>query len=177
MEQDFSKMRKKELDLLIIEFNKGSQVDRSLGNSISAETKKKFRETLLSEIVFLMGKVDDESLKNEDIRNSIRKIKNVDEAISFGQAQKVVNVSLKQYCFVTNKNENILKELDCPLDRTTMKGCKIKHNNMKNVDEEDYKNYQKRFEEDGARIFRDILYDCMRISNFKNLKEKQNENN
>jgi F0F1-type ATP synthase gamma subunit len=166
-------MREKELKLFIIEFSRGSQIDRSFGKNISKETKKKFREALFNGIMLLMGKADDGSLKNADIFNTIKKIKNLDKDISFGQAQKVVNVVMKQYCFITDKENRILKELDCPLDSTTMKGCKITNNNMKNVSENDYIEYQKRFEKehDGIRILRDNRYDDLRIDKFTKIED------
>jgi len=162
-------MREKELKLFVIEFNKGAQLDRSLTKSnLTKEAKERFRKVLLSEIICLMDKVDNKSLKNADIIASIKKAKSVDRDISFGQAQKVINVALKQYCFITNQKETILKELDCPLDSTTMKGCKIKNNKMVSVLEEDYAKYQKLFAErhNGFKVLEDIKYDENRINGF-----------
>ena len=116
MNRDIVNMRKMELKLLIIEYNKASQLDRSFSKTkLSHKGKIEFRERLLEYCTYLMEKIDNETLKNSDIREKIRELTKIDvNNISFGQAQKVVNVTLKQYCFIMNK-EKLLKELDCPL--------------------------------------------------------------
>jgi len=168
MKQELLEMREMELKLLIIEYNKASQLDRSFSKTnITDEKKKLFRKCLLETCIFLMNKIDDNTLTNSIIREKIKELKNIDNNISFGQAQKVVNVCLKQYCFIT-KNEKILFELDCPLDSTTMKPYNIYNDNMINVNEKDYLEYQKIFEKEnnGLRILKDKEYDIMRINNF-----------
>jgi len=164
-------MREMELKLLIIEYNKASQLDRSFSKTKLSHTKKiEFREKLLEYCIYLMEKVDNETLVNSDIREKIRELTRIDtNNISFGQAQKVVNVTLKQYCFVMNK-ENLLKELDCPLDTTTMKDYRINHKKMIDVNEEDYLEYQDIYykEFDGIRILKDCSYDEKRIHNYLN---------
>jgi hypothetical protein len=171
MNKELLEMREMELKLLIIEYNKASQLDRSFSKtSLTNKKKKLFREKLLEICIFLMNKVDDETLTNLIIRGKIRELKNIDDNISFGQAQKVVNVCLKQYCFITKKNK-LLYELDCPLDSTTMKPYNILNDNMLNVNEKDYLDYQKMFEKEnnGIRILRDKEYDKKRINNFINI--------
>jgi hypothetical protein len=123
--------------------------------------------------MYLFSKIDDGSLKNEEIFNSIKKVKDIDKNISFGQAQKVINVAVKQYCFITKQKENILQELDCPLDSITMKGYKdIKNRKMCNVSEEDYVNYQKHFKEEfGLKVLKDGKYDDNRIAEFTKIEE------
>jgi hypothetical protein len=168
MKQELSEMREMELKLLIIEYNKAAQLDRSFSNTkLSSDKKKLFRKRLLETCISLMNKIDDETLTNSIIRAKIKDLKNIDKNISFGQAQKVVNVCLKQYCFITKK-EKILYELDCPLDSTNMKPYKIFNKNMKNVNEKDYLEYQKIFENEnnGIKILKDKEYDKMRLNNF-----------
>lgn len=170
MNECIDEMRDLELKLLIIEYNKASQLDRSFSKTQLSQTKKiEFRERLLEYCLFLMKKIDDETLKNSDIRGKIRELTKIDENISFGQAQKVINVTLKSYCFIANK-ENLLKELDCPLDTTTMRGNRIIHNKMIAVNEDDYLKYQNIYYKEfaGLRILKDCEYDKMRIHNFLN---------
>ena len=159
-------MRNKELKLFIIEFNKASQLDRSLSKKeISREKILSFRTMLIEKCLELMNDIDNNRITTTKIRNTIREIKNIDSCISFGQAQKVVNVCLKQYAFITNKLECI-SELDCPLDTITMKGNKIKNNRMINVDENDYIKYQEIFAENHSlRILKALKYDDNRINN------------
>jgi len=168
MNKDLLEMREMELKLLIIEYNKASQLDRSFSKTYLTNDKKKlFRQKLIETCIYLMKKVDDETLTNLLIREKTKELKNIDENISYGQAQKVINVCLKQYCFIVNK-ENMLFELDCPLDTTTMKPYNIFNDRMINVNENDYLKYQEIFknENNGIRILKDKEYDRMRISNF-----------
>jgi hypothetical protein len=168
MKDDFLEMREMELKLLIIEYNKASQLDRSFSKTkLTDKNKKLFRRRLLEICISLMNKADDGTLTNSIIRENIKELKNIDKNISFGQSQKVINVCLKQYCFIT-KNEKCLYELDCPLDSITMKPYGIDNKNMLNVNEKDYLDYQKIFETEnnGIRILKDKEYDKMRIENF-----------
>ena len=168
MEKQLLEMRNMEIKLLIIEYNKASQLDRSFSKTqLTDENKKIFRKKLLENCIFLMEKIDDETLTNKLIRQKIKELKNIDVNISFGQAQKVINVCLKQYCFITMK-EKMLKELDCPLDSTTMKPYHIFNDSMINVTERDYLEYQNIFEKEfnGFRILKDREYDILRINNF-----------
>jgi len=106
MKKELLDMREMELKLLIIEYNKASQLDRSFSKTNLTNDKKKiFRKRLLEICIFLMSKVDDETLTNLIIREKIKELKNIDNNISFGQAQKVINVCLKQYCFITKKEK------------------------------------------------------------------------
>lgn len=139
-------MRQLELDLFIIAFAKESQIDRSLASCnppLSDDEKENFNKRLLKKCNVLLSKVDDSSITNDLIRTSIGELQSENPKISFGQAQKVINVVLKQYCFIRHVDPKILKELDCPLDSTTMK----KQNSMKEVDSIIYEKYQKGFEE------------------------------
>lgn len=164
-QQKLEKMRLFELKLFIIEFNKASQLDRSFGNSISKEIKQLFRNKLIETCLELMSLVDNGSFNNLILREHIRELKNLHLDISYGQAQKVINVVMKQYCFILNKKE-LYKELDCPLDSTTMN----KKNTMKKLTEEQYLDYQDNFKEknNGIQILADQVYDSQRIKKFLN---------
>ena len=157
---------------LIIEFNKGSQLDRSFKRSnLCKEQKIEFRKELVKSCKRLLEKVDNNTLKNVHIRKEISNLEKIDKKISFGQAQKVINVCLKQYCFLMNKSK-LIKELDCPLDSTTMQDCGVNNKSMYNVEREDYIKYQKIFKKKSkVKIFRDIDYDVIRIENFYKLEK------
>lgn len=116
----------------------------------------------------LMNDVDKDIITNKKIINQIKNIKSTSDTISFGQAQKVINVCLKQYCFIQGK-EHLLGQLDCPLDKTTMKGYKI-NNKLYTVKENDYRSYQRKYQnEDEWKITKDNKYDDNRINNCINL--------
>ena len=174
MDNLIKEMREEELKLFIIFNYKTSLLDRSFSKTnLFAVKKKEFRKKILETIKELIKKVDANKLKNSDVREKIKELTNIDKKnISFGQAQKVVNLCLKQYCFLLNKKE-LYKELDCPLDSTTMKGYKEKgigHNRMIDVTEDDYKKYQNFFkgENKGLGILEDCKYYNIRINKFLN---------
>lgn len=164
LKSKLEKMRLLELQLFIIEFNRASQLDRSISKN-SNEPKSGFRNALVKTCLALIKEMDDKTLSNVKIRKGI---KNLSEkyGVSYGQAQKVINVCLKQYMFLTQKYE-FATELDCPLDSTTMKGCHISHNKMCSVKEDDYKKYQNLFEKQFAlKVLKDEEYDKQRINNY-----------
>ncbi len=162
--QEVEAMRTLELKLFIIEFNKASQLDRSFGQSLAPGEKRTFRKALIDTCFDLMDLVDDDGFTNAILRNRIEDLTKISKSISFGQAQKVVNVVLKQYCFILGK-ANLYKELDCPLDSTTMQG----RHSMKDLTKEQYETYQSEFEgrHDGLRILEDMAYDTQRIQTFE----------
>ena len=60
-------------------------------------------------------------------------------------------------------NKNLLKELDCPLDSTTMNN----ERRMKNIDKKLYEYYQNKFEgEEKIRILKDMKYGFRRLKEF-----------
>jgi len=88
MNSKLSAMRNMELKLLIIEYNKASQLDRSFSKTkLSVQKKYEFRKTLLNYCLELMEKADKGTLKNKDIRQKIKSLSNIDpKNISYGQA-------------------------------------------------------------------------------------------
>lgn len=164
LKTELEKMRLLELELFVIEFNRASQLDRSISKN-SCKPKRGFREALLKTCLTLIKEMDDNTLSNVKIRKEIKTL-SMRYDVSYGQAQKVVNVCLKQYMFLTQKYE-FAKELDCPLDSTTMKGCKISHNRMSSVNVSDYEKYQDLFSEKyELKLLKDKEYDKQRINNY-----------
>ena len=165
--QKIETMAAKELKLFVIEFNKASQLDRSMAKlGLSKEDKIEFRRLLIDCCINLMNSIDSNTITNSSIRKEILSLSKTNGHTSFGQAQKVVNVCLKQYCFLTKKY-NLLKELDCPLDSTTIKGRGITNNRMISVTWDDYVHYQTIFEKEYAmRVLADEKYDDTRIERF-----------
>lgn len=164
LKSELEKMRLLELQLFVIEFGRASQLGRSISKN-KRKPKSGFREALVKTCLSLIKEMDDNELSNVIIRREIKKL-SMKYDVSYGQAQKVVNVCLKQYMFLTQKYE-FAKELDCPLDSTTMSGYKIFHNKMCSVDESDYKQYQNLFDQShNPRILKDEIYDTQRICNY-----------
>lgn len=162
---EFEEMELLEKKIFIIEYNKASQLDRSFAKSesVTPDIIRAFRENLLNACLRLMRLVERDELTNQMIRDEIRNLIDEGRNISFGQAQKVVNVVLKQYCFLLKKR-NLYQELDCPLDSTTMGS----RHTLKELTEEQYLEYQERFEREnnGIRILADRVYDERREARF-----------
>ena len=71
MKEKINEMEIMEKKLLIVEFNKGSQLDRSFGKNITQENKKRFRKKLIEDVLYLMKLIDKNKLKNKNIREKI----------------------------------------------------------------------------------------------------------
>jgi hypothetical protein len=156
--------------VLIPMFSKESQVGRSLKGK-SKKFKQAFNRVLFNAIGKLRKKVDRGTLKNEDIRREIKELAKK-TGTSVGQSQKAINVYLKYYCILTNKPIEIIRELDCPIDRAIIskfgKG-KEKMIRLKNMDFKSYLELQNRLEKEGngIRLKPDIeIYDKKRIKEF-----------
>lgn len=147
-------MRDLEVDVLIAIFEKETQLGRSFGKSNRPEN---FNTELFNIMKHLRILVDNETIKNGDIRTAIKTLKERTGA-SIGQSQKVINVYLKFYSLISNKNENVLKELDCPLDSTIFRELGVKQNNMRNLNE--FSKYEKLQAECEKRAGIKILFDA-----------------
>jgi len=152
-------------DTLVDLFYRGTQVNRSISSSIQKDNKKinvdNYKHLLLESIRRLRSLVDNQVIKNLDIRREIRELAEKTN-ISIGQSQKVINVYLKVYCLLKDCPLRIIKELDCPLDRTTMEG----NQTMKNLkDIKEYEEKQRKFEQDFmVRLLRDFDYDSNHLN-------------
>ena len=163
MNKDIERMKENFKDIIVASFYKETQVNRSIHSS-KRDGKKidvdKYKKLLLDSIRKLRKLVDKCSIKNLDIRKEIEKLSK-ETGVSIGQSQKVINVYLKFYCLLKDCPINVIKELDCPLDSTTMD----RKQKMKNVlTMKDYVNWQNKFENDfGIRLLRDNEYDLNRM--------------
>ena len=170
--EEIEKMRENFKDIIVASLYKETQVNRSIhsskrdGKNIDVD---KYKKLLLDAIRRLRKLVDNCSLRNSEIRREIFDLSEKTGA-SIGQTQKVINVYLKFYCLLKDCPLNIIRELDCPLDSTTMD----KKQKRKNVlTKEDYLFWQNKFEKEfEIRLLRDNEYDLNRIS----VSFKQNDN-
>ncbi len=162
-DENIEKMRENFMDIIVASFYKETQVNRSIHSSIRDGRSidvDKYKRLLLYSIRGLRKLVDNLTIKNSDIRKEIKKLSE-ETGVSIGQSQKVVNVYLKFYCLLKNCKVEIIKELDCPLDSTTME----KKQKMKNVlSMDEYIDWQNKFEKEfGIRLLRDNEYDLNRM--------------
>ena len=94
--------------VMIPAFYNESQMGRSLRSN-----NKLVKKVLFETIMGLLKKVDNNTLRNHDIREGIKYVAQKAD-VSVGQSQKVINVYLKYYC-ILHGDEHLIKELDCPL--------------------------------------------------------------
>ncbi|MCK4307589.1 hypothetical protein KAW50_05115 [candidate division WOR-3 bacterium] len=101
----------------LIFFN-ATMISRSLGKSFGKGNPKlkKFKKATFGELEKLAEKMDNHTLTNKNIINSIKKL-SADFNVSYGQTQKGLNVILKaHYYLMKNTSVETKKALDCPID-------------------------------------------------------------
>jgi len=135
-QEKIEKMREDVKNILVATFYKETQLGRSISSSNKDFKKvinKEFKRDLLNSVIKLRNLVDKGTIRNLDIRDEIKSLSEK-TGVSIGQSQKVINVYLKFYCLFLDKPLEIIKELDCPLDSTTMER-KQKMKNVKSMEE------------------------------------------
>jgi hypothetical protein len=99
-------------------------IGRSLGRSISKKWRKQriieFKKCVFNELDRLCRKMDNDTLTTRQIRNSIKRIDKIPN-VSYGQAQKAINVILKYHYIIYHFGETVGSRLDCPLDSFILK--------------------------------------------------------
>jgi hypothetical protein len=95
---------------------------RSVGKTLKKPKRiKNFKSKVFKELEKLTDLMNIGKLKEKNILESIKSL-NRRFHISFGQAQKPINVILKYHFYMTNnKNDKIKKVLHCPLDSIIIK--------------------------------------------------------
>lgn len=82
--------------------------------TIKKNQKEAYKLKLREIIIGLTKKVDNNTITYEDILKAIIRLRK--HCDSIGAAQKPINVYLKFYSVISNKDDRILKELHCPID-------------------------------------------------------------
>ncbi|MFA5412648.1 MAG: hypothetical protein WC350_04865 [Candidatus Micrarchaeia archaeon] len=107
--------------LYVIIYN-ATQISRSLGKTFSKDKDKltNFKIEMFRLIKRLISLMEDDKLEEKDILGAMEELE-AKFAVSFGQAQKPINVILK-YHFYLNKinNERIRRLLNCPIDKVVL---------------------------------------------------------
>ena len=86
----------------------------------------------------LLPSIANGALHNSDVRAAILAIKDKMD-ISYGQAQKGLNVFLKYHCYQFHpENLALLAELDCPVDSKNKKRLCIAWTSLRATDEQEY---------------------------------------
>ena len=123
--------------------------------TIIAEHKANYKVKLKEIILSIKKKIDNSSITNKDIKNSIIELREF--CGSVGASQKAINVYLKFYSVISNKEDSVLKELDCPIDSFVIKKNKLKKISLSNLNLEDYEEMQNKLQQKyGMKILADI---------------------
>ena len=91
---------------------------RSVGKSLKGKSKtvKQFKIKVFKQIETLTNLMDNNQLTEENIVEAIDEL-SAEFEISFGQAQKPINVILKYHFYLSNNKNSVIKKLlHCPLD-------------------------------------------------------------
>jgi len=124
------------------------------------EEIKKFKQKVFEEIETLTNLMNNGNLLEENILKSIKRLSE-EFGISFGQAQKPINVILKYHFLLTKKgNDPQKKELHCPIDSENLRNICEGELFLTQIAEEKYLEIQNRIADlNTTRIDFDISWD------------------
>lgn len=131
----------------LIIFN-ATMISRSVAKNIGENRDvKDFKVRVFKELETLTNKMDTGTLTEKDILDSIDNLSN-EFRISFGQAQKPINVILKYHFYLTRSNDKkIEKILHCPIDSLILKKLNIRGISLTKINKEIYLEIQKDIED------------------------------
>ena len=140
-----------------------TMISRSLGKTFDSRDRlKKFKGRVFKEIERLTDEIDKGVLVETNIVNSISKLSH-EFNISFGQAQKPINVILKYHYYLSKiLNNNIERALHCPLDSKIMKKIGVRGLSLAKMKKAKYFEIQRKIQgliPSEARITYDIRWD------------------
>ena len=147
--------------IYFILFN-ATMISRSVGKTIKGRKDMKyFKLRLFKKLDNLTTLMDNKKLTENNILKAIENLAN-EFCISFGQAQKAINVILKYHFYLTNnKNIQVKNALYCPLDSIILKALK-KRKFLTNINKEEY-----------LEIQNEIAKRCFPRIDFDKIWEKQ----
>ena len=124
-----------------------TMISRSVGKNIKeGKSVKDFKVSTFQQIEKLIDKMERNELTESDILNAIENLSN-EFGISFGQAQKPINVILKYHFYLMNGNDNIKKELHCPIDSVVLKEVGRDRISLTKIHKEEYLKLQQEIKE------------------------------
>lgn len=126
----------------LIIFN-ATMISRSVGKSLKGNKSiKDFKIRVFEKLNKLTDLMNTGRLTEDNILYSIKEL--CDEfQISFGQAQKPINVILKYHFYLTkSKDEDIKKILHCPIDSVVLKALNKRGIYLTRIDKEKYQEIQ-----------------------------------
>jgi hypothetical protein len=123
--------------LYLTVFNE-TMIMRSVGKRLhEPDAKKKFKKAVFDEIDRLTDLMDQGTITENEILKSIESISNGCK-VSFGQAQKPINVLLKIHFYLGKRDDRVAYELHCPLDSFVLGEKLHQHVSLRKMDKEQY---------------------------------------
>lgn len=131
--------------IYLVIFN-ATMISRSVGKTFNKDkTKlKNFKKRVFEEIAKLTKLMDKGKLTEDKILDSIENLTK-EFKISFGQAQKPINVILKYHFYLTGcKDVKMKATLHCPLDSVILKKLGKSGKSLTKTSKKDYRELQKK---------------------------------
>ncbi len=120
----------------LIIFN-ATMISRSVGKSLKGnKSVKDFKIRVFEKLNRLTDLMNTDRLTEDNILDSIKELSD-EFQISFGQAQKPINVILKYHFYLTSKDD-IKKILHCPIDSVILKILNKKGISLTRIGKEKY---------------------------------------
>jgi hypothetical protein len=135
-------------------------ISRSIGKNIKAgKSVKDFKIKVFEKLEILTNKMDENKLTDQDIIDAVEDLSN-EFGISFGQAQKPINVILKYHFYLMSNEARIEKILHCPIDSLILKKLGKKGISLTKINKKEYLRLQKEIENrSDTRIAFDTQWD------------------
>jgi len=124
----------------LIIFN-ATMIARSLGKTLKDKsTLAEFKKDVFRAFYALVRLMDEKRLTEDAILESIRALRSKFEfGVSFGQAQKPINVLLKYHFYLTKSGDAETERiLHCPVDSVVLRELRMKPQSLAKIDEDEY---------------------------------------
>jgi hypothetical protein len=130
----------------LIIFN-ATMISRSVGKTLKGKNStKRFKINVFEKLNHLCDLMNTGKLSEDDILGSIKALRDK-FGISFGQAQKPINVIMKYHFYLTRpKDHKTKKVLHCPIDSVILKELNKSGLPLTKIDEAKYLELQKEIE-------------------------------
>ena len=149
--------------LYLILFN-ATMIGRSPGKTLMEDELKQFKIAAFEEVDKLAGRMDKGEISEDDIMSSIDSLR-ARFRISFGQAQKPINVILKYHFYLTRSWDTKTKGvLHCPIDSVQLERLGKRGTSLARLDKDNYLELQAQIQTKGqTRIDFDRMWDELNL--------------
>jgi hypothetical protein len=148
-----------------------TMISRSLRRDLSRKRLSQFKIALFRALDRLTDKMDSRTLIEPDITKAIRTLVNK-FGVSWGQAQKGINVILKCHQFLYHRERKRLKRiLHCPLDSVVLHEIKVRRSLRRIKEKVEYETLQKKIADRAKKMGFDSRVAFDKYWDDRNLKD------